>query len=119
MESLPIWLTENECAALDAFVAALSERYGDEILSVRLFGSKARGDFDVDSDLDVLVLATHDEWQFRQAISFLAADISLDHDLVLAPKVVSHTRWEFLDREGFSITHNVREESVLLTGTAA
>jgi hypothetical protein len=33
-------------------------------------------------------------------------------------KVVSYTRWEFLDREGFSIAHNVREEGVLLTGTA-
>jgi predicted nucleotidyltransferase len=116
MESLPIWLTENERAALDAFVAALSEQYGDEILSVRLFGSKARGDYSADSDLDVLVLATHDEWQFRQGISFLAADISLDHDLILAPKVVSRDRWEFLDREGFSIAHTVREEGVLLAG---
>ena len=119
MESLPIWLTENERTALSVFVAALSERYGDDILSVRLFGSKARGDFEADSDLDVLVLATHDDWKFRQAISFLAADISLDHDLVLAPKVVSRTRWEFLDREGFPIAHNVRQEGVLLTGTAA
>jgi predicted nucleotidyltransferase len=119
MESLPIWLTENERTALNAFVAALAERYGDDILSVRLFGSKARGDFQADSDLDVLVLATHDDWRFRQAISFLAADISLDHNLVLAPKVVSRARWEFLNREGFSIAHNVREEGVLLTGTAA
>ena len=119
MESLPIWLTENERAALTAFVAALSERYSKDILSVRLFGSKARGDFNVDSDLDVLVLATHDDWKFRQAISFLAADLSLDHDLVLAPKVVSRARWEFLNREGFPIAHNVREQGVLLTGTAA
>ena len=119
MESLPIWLTENERTALNAFVAALSERYSDDILSVRLFGSKARGDFQADSDLDVLVLATHDDWRFRQAISFLAADLSLDHDLVLAPKVVSRTRWEFLNREGFSIARNVREEGVLLSGTAA
>ena len=119
MESLPIWLTDNERTALNAFVIALFERYGNDILSVQLFGSKARGDFDVDSDLDVLVLATHDDWRFRQAISFLAADISLDHDLVLAPKVVSHARWEFLNREGFSIAHNVRKEGVLLTGTAA
>lgn len=119
MESLPTWLTKNERTALDAFVATLFERYGDAILSVRLFGSKARGDFDLDSDLDVLILATHDDWKFRQAISFLAADISLDHDLVLAPKVVSRARWESLDREGFSIARNVREQGVLLTGTAA
>jgi predicted nucleotidyltransferase len=100
-------------------VVALSERYSTEILSVRLFGSKARGDFEADSDLDVLVLATRDDWRFRQAISFLAADLSLDHNLVLAPKVVSRTRWEFLNREGFAIAHNVQVEGVLLAGTAA
>ena len=94
-------------------------RYGDELLSVQLFGSKARGDYRTDSDLDVLVLATHDEWQFRQAISFLAADISLEYDLVLAPKVVSGTRWASLDREGLPIARNVREEGVLLSGTTA
>ena len=71
-------------------MAALSEWYGadassgDEILSIRLFGSKARGDFEADSDLDVLVLATHDEWQFRQAVSFLAADISLSGERLSA-----------------------------------
>jgi predicted nucleotidyltransferase len=119
MEPLPTWLTENERAALGAFVAALSERYSNDILSVRLFGSKARGDFQADSDLDILVLATHDDWRFRQAISFLAADLSLDYDLVLAPKVVSRARWEFLHREGFAIAHNVQKEGVLLAGTAA
>ena len=119
MGPLPTWLMENEKAALNALVTALDERYGAEILSVRLFGSKARGDFRPHSDLDVLVLATHDDWRFRQAISFMAADISLACDVVLALKVVSRARWEVLDREGFALARNVRQEGVVLAGEAA
>jgi hypothetical protein len=76
MIQLPTWLTPNERTALQAFVAALREHYDGQVLSVRLFGSKARGDFDADSDLDVMVLVHDDNWRLAQAISFLAADVS-------------------------------------------
>ena len=114
METLPTWLTENERLVLQAFVTALYERYGEKILSVQLFGSKARGDFDADSDLDVLVLTTHDDWRFQQAISFLAAGISLVYNLILAPKVINLVRWEFLNREEFAIARNVQQEGIVL-----
>ena len=52
MIQLPAWLSLSERAALQAFVAALHERFDGQVLSVRLFGSKARGDFDADSDVD-------------------------------------------------------------------
>ena len=110
----PMWLTPNERTALQAFVAALRERYDGQVLSVRLFGSKARGDFDTDSDLDVMVLVHDDNWRLAQAISFLAADVSLAHDVLLSPKVVSLTRWDFLSREGFAIARNVQSEGIFL-----
>jgi predicted nucleotidyltransferase len=114
MIQLPMWLTPNERTALQAFVAALRERYDGQVLSVRLFGSKARGDFDADSDLDVMVLVHDDNWRLAQAISFLAADVSLAHDVLLSPKVVSLTRWDFLNREGFAIARNVQSEGIFL-----
>ena len=114
MIQLPMWLTPNERTALQAFVAALRERYDGQVLSVRLFGSKARGDFDADSDLDVMVLVHDDNWRLAQAISFLAADVSLAHDVLLSPKVVSLTRWDFLKREGFAIARNVQSEGIFL-----
>lgn len=114
MIQLPMWLTPNERTALQAFVAALRERYDGQVLSVRLFGSKARGDFDADSDLDVMVLVHDDNWRLAQAISFLAADVSLAHDVLLSPKVVSLTRWDFLNREGSAIARNVQSEGIFL-----
>jgi hypothetical protein len=49
-----------------------------------------------------------------QAISFLAADVSLAHNVLLSPKVVSLTRWDFLNREGFAIARNVQSEGIWL-----
>jgi len=37
------YLTPNERAALDEFVRRLQAKYADQVLLVRLFGSKAHG----------------------------------------------------------------------------
>ena len=42
---------------LDRFVTALDERFGADLVSVVLFGSRARGTAWSDSDLDLLVVA--------------------------------------------------------------
>jgi len=56
-------LRPNERAGLAAFLERLRQRYGDDLLRVVLFGSKARGDFDTESDVDVLVvLRERDRW---------------------------------------------------------
>ncbi len=54
-------LTETERLTLDEFVALLRERLGDNLVSVRVFGSVARGErwwpgMPIRSDLDLLVL---------------------------------------------------------------
>jgi predicted nucleotidyltransferase len=43
-------LTANERAGLAALVNRLCQRYGNDLLRVVLFGSKARGDFDDESE---------------------------------------------------------------------
>lgn len=48
-------LTQNERRALAELIDRLRQRYGDDLLRVALFGSKARGDVDAESDLDVLI----------------------------------------------------------------
>ena len=54
-------LSPAERGALDAYVALLRERLGDDLLAVRVFGSVARGEawwdgMPIRSDLDLLVL---------------------------------------------------------------
>lgn len=50
-------LNEIEREVLERFVAAIQDRYGDELEAVWLFGSRARGERTHDeSDIDVLVI---------------------------------------------------------------
>ena len=65
-------LTRNEWAALDTFVARLREQYGDRVVRVVLFGSKARGDYDAESDLDLLVVLNGGDWRLRDAVALVA-----------------------------------------------
>ena len=78
-ERLP-HLSDNEWAALDAFVSRLREHYSDQLVRVVLFGSKARGDSDAESDLDVLIVHPGDSDQRR-----VAADAGLHLNLCHLP----------------------------------
>lgn len=49
-------LRENERAALADYVSRLRMKFPDEVQRVILFGSKARGDADEESDLDLLIV---------------------------------------------------------------
>lgn len=60
---------------------------------MKLFGSKARGDSDRESDIDVLIVLEDYDRKSRNAIYDLCYDLSVDFSVVLAP--VIYTRKEF------------------------
>jgi len=92
--SLDHLLTREERRAVEAFVTELHQQYPGRIYDVILFGSKARGDSHPDSDIDILILVDDDDWRFSHAISRLAARTSLNHDVLLGPRVIRQARWQ-------------------------
>jgi uncharacterized protein len=85
-------LSAAEVAVLGALKSSLTSLFGDRLRGLLLFGSRARGAGRDDSDLDVVVDVqgvTRDE---RGAILDLAADLSVEHGLVLSPLVVQEGR---------------------------
>ena len=70
--TLPLLVRQN----LDAFVEALRTRFGQRLVSVRLFGSYARGDAHEDSDVDCLVLLDEVSPADDRAITDLVGDLS-------------------------------------------
>ncbi|OGG49932.1 MAG: hypothetical protein A3F84_08890 [Candidatus Handelsmanbacteria bacterium RIFCSPLOWO2_12_FULL_64_10] len=69
-------LSEEERGMVQEFVRRALEAYPDAIESIRLFGSKARGDARPDSDIDLLVVV-RDEEQEQDAAEKLV-DIAYD-----------------------------------------
>ena len=64
------------------------------VTRVILFGSKARGTGEADSDIDLLVLTSCPvSSELREAISDRLADVNLRNDVLLTSVVVSEQEW--------------------------
>lgn len=107
-------LTKNERAALDRFVAQLHDKYADQIVRVVLFGSKARGDFDAESDLDVFVLVKSDDWRLQDRIATLTSPISLEYNTLLSPKVIGPSLYRRMRQSRSFFLQNVSKEGTSL-----
>jgi len=76
-------LNADERRWLDAYRAALDARWPGVVERIAVFGSKARGDANTDSDLDVLVLVNTDDRRVQWEVSDLGHDLVTD--LSMAP----------------------------------
>ena len=102
-------LTHLEQQALQEFVYYLRKSNPDQVEVVALFGSKARGDSQRDSDIDILVILSQEDRSLRRAILKQAARISLEYDVLLSPRVIGAERWSQM--RGFSLYSNVAREA--------
>jgi predicted nucleotidyltransferase len=96
------------------FVRRLAERIDSERFQVILFGSRARGDADEESDLDLLVrLKENDsECAVKAVVSHIACDLTLEYGVLVAAFVADE---QFLNqRKGFSFLETVEKEGVPL-----
>jgi uncharacterized protein len=110
-------LTSQEREALTDFTSRLRERFPGRILQTVLFGSKARGDSDAWSDIDLLILVREEDWALRRAINTMAARVSLEYDVLIGPRVIGQERWERMGQQRFSLYHNIIEEGILFNSS--
>jgi|CryGeyStandDraft_6_1057127.scaffolds.fasta_scaffold425338_2 predicted nucleotidyltransferase len=82
-------LLNNEEKALIDFRILLEKEFG--AIDVRLFGSRARGEGDQESDLDVFIVLPEITWEIEKRLYGLAFDLSLEHKVLLAPVLYSRT----------------------------
>lgn len=107
-------LQPNEREAIESFAQRLRAQYASRVYHALLFGSKARGDSRPESDIDVLLIVDQVNWQFRHIISNIAADVSLEHNVLIGPRVIGQERWRRMQREGFGLYRNVEREGIPL-----
>ena len=106
-------LTSREKAALSEFVARLRARYADKVMLVVLFGSKVRGDFDEESDVDVLVVVEGDDrWPYWRAITDLTSDLLLDYEVNMSALVFDEQHYQWLAEHRTPIYNNTTREGV-------
>lgn len=69
-------------------------RHRFPVEKVVLFGSKARGDDDEESDIDLLVLTSQPiSWNERKAINNALYDIQMTYDVIISTLITTVTEW--------------------------
>jgi predicted nucleotidyltransferase len=107
-------LNEAERQALARFKGALQTLLGDNLLSLRLFGSRVRGEETEESDLDVLVLLKRKDRALCRRIVEESLEVDLAYDTNLAPTILSADEYRQNKQYGTPFYHNVEREGVSL-----
>jgi len=99
---------------LNKFRKALEKAFGKNLLEVRLFGSKARGDGEKDSDLDVLVITAKGDWRLRDVAYGIVTDIFLDDFIDISPKVINKSQYKHLIEINSPFIKNVIKDGITI-----
>ena len=107
-------LEKKEQEALKHFKEILIQQFSSEVVSINLFGSKARGDSHGASDIDVLVVTQQDDWRLKEAIGKVATTILLDYGIYLSIKVIGQFLQQRLIHVGSPFMRNIQNEGIVL-----
>lgn len=107
------YLTKTEARVVSSFVKELKEKLGDEIVFIKLFGSKVRGDFTKDSDIDIFILVKRKKG-VRDQISDISAEYFYETDVPISTVVYSIFEYKKNMELGSFFFENVEKEGVTL-----
>lgn len=87
------WLEKREELAIEEAARTVKSQFPVE--EIILFGSKARGDHNAFSDIDLLLVTTKSlHWKDEKAIVEILFDIGMAHDVIFTPLFVSKREWK-------------------------
>ena len=101
---------------MELYITEIQKIYGDHLRKVILYGSYARGDFHVDSDVDLMILLDMSDMElkvFSRQLSYMTYDFNMDHEVDIKPisKSEEHFRkWV----ANYPFYANIRKEGVVL-----
>lgn len=106
--------TMNEL--ISEYVTEIRNIYGTHLKQVILYGSYARGDFNADSDVDIMLLVDLPEDKlsgFSDALAELGFDYNVEHDIWFMPVVKNIDHFNYW-RQAYPFYSNVAREGVSL-----
>ena len=105
---------------LEQYVAEVRKIYGSHVRSIILYGSYARGDFNKDSDIDIMILVDISDLDLKaysQKLSYMTYDFNMDNDLDIKPIAKSEEHFKKWVAN-YPFYSNVSNEGVILYGAA-
>jgi predicted nucleotidyltransferase len=106
-------LRKNEQEAINETARQLRELY--PIQKIILFGSKARGDSDEHSDIDILIITAQPlNWKQEKAVVEILFDIGMKYDVIFSPLFTSSDEWERGMFREFPIYNEIARDGALV-----
>lgn len=120
IEELRLDIPMNIRGYLNAYVEELRKIYKENLDQVILYGSYARGDFRVESDIDVMILVKMSEVElieYRDKLSNVTYDINMDYNIDIKP--ITQDKMEF-ERwlKVYPFYANIKRDGVVLYDAA-
>lgn len=84
-------LKSNDAAALQEFLRKVRAALGNNLVEAKLFGSKATGRDQPDSDIDVLLVVNQGGVEIEDQVLDIAFDVNLKHDVYISPRVIDRS----------------------------
>lgn len=107
---------EKPMSIINEYINEIKPILGDELKKIILYGSYARGDFDVDSDIDIMLIIDGDEKsvnKLNDLLTNIEVRINLENNVILVPIIMNEKK--FLKYENIvPFYRNVVKEGVTL-----
>ncbi len=107
-------MREDEKKAVREFSLFLHQKIGTDLVEVKVFGSKVRGEDSPESDIDILVILKQSDKKRRDIIADLAFEIGLKYDLFLSTVVYEQYLFYSPLSQETLFYQNVQREGVLV-----
>ncbi len=106
-------LNHIEEEAITKLKTILNQKLGNSLKDVLLYGSKARGDYNNDSDIDILVVTAAVTPDVKDIIRDTVLDIQLEYSLPIAAHIRSLDYINAQRKNSLNLfIHNVEREGI-------
>jgi len=108
------YLTNRETAALEWLISRLKSELNDDLIQVQFFGSKVKGDFSPDSDIDILLIVKERSEEILDKIAEIHLDADLKYDPNISLLIFSQHEYQQNQRLNTPFIKNIQSESITL-----
>jgi len=112
INKLLLKLNKQERKAIKEFKIRLRKELGEQVVEIKLFGSKARGDSHEESDIDILVVLRADSEENKDKIFDIVQNILLEYEVLLSPIIFNKQEYDSLNSIPTIFMQNIKSEGV-------